>query len=325
MPFFSIIVPVYDVENYLEKCINSIKSQTFRDFEMILIDDGSTDSSGKICDYYSVGDMRIKAFHKKNGGLSSARNSGLKLATGKYIIFVDSDDFWDDDYALENINVNLIESNADVLIFPAKRYYENSGKYTYTNTFNVDRQRIIDKNVHSAIYYMIENNIYRAAAWNKVVKKSLLDSHSMKFKEGYLSEDMDWCGNLLLYAQRFDYYEKPLYAYRQQRKGSITSEKNEKLIKDKFYMCEKGYKQALEFSDSLKGELLASYYAYEYSVLLGVSLGVKNKELMNNVKSLQILLEHDISKKVKKVNQLKKMIGYSMTRRILCVFVKIKK
>lgn len=147
----------------------------------------------------------------------------------------------------------------------------------------------------------------------------------MRFKDGYLSEDMDWCGDLLLYAQRFDFYDNPFYAYRQQRNGSITAGKAEKLISDKLYMCEKGYRQALKLEDKEKTELLASYYAYEYSVLLGVSSGVKNKELLSKVKNLQILLNYDISRKVKKVKKLKKYIGYSLTRRALCFFVKIKK
>lgn len=224
-----------------------------------------------------------------------------------------------------NIDCDTTETDADVLVFTAKRYYESEDKYTYIITSDVDRTKIIDKDVNASIRYMIENNIYRAAAWNKVVKKSIIDSYSMRFKDGYLSEDMDWCGDLLLYAQRFDFYDNPFYAYRQQRNGSITAGKAEKLISDKLYMCEKGYRQALKLEDKEKTELLASYYAYEYSVLLGVSSGVKNKELLSKVKNLQILLNYDISRKVKKVKKLKKYIGYSLTRRALCFFVKIKK
>lgn len=325
MPEFSVIVPIYKVEKYLKICVESIIRQSFCNFELILVDDGSPDDCGKICDKYSASDTRVKVVHKENGGLSSARNAGLDIATGKYIIFVDSDDFWDDANALEHIHTNLIETDADVLVFPAKRYYEREDKYTYIITSDVDRTMIIDKDVNASICYMIENNIYRAAAWNKVVKKSIIDSHSLRFKNGYLSEDMDWCGDLLLYAHRFDFYDKPFYAYRQQRNGSITEGKAEKLISDKLYMCEKGYRQALKLEDKEKTELLASYYAYEYSVLLGVSSVVKNKELLSKVKNLQSLLNYDTSRKVRKVRKLKKIIGYSLTRRALCFFVKIKK
>lgn len=325
MPEFSVIVPVYKVEKYLKICVDSIIGQSYQEFELILVDDGSPDTCGEICDKYSASDTRVKVVHKENGGLSSARNAGLDIATGKYVIFIDSDDFWDDSNALEHIHNNLIETDADVLVFPAKKYYENEDKYTYIITSDVYRSKIIDKDVNASIRYMIENNIYRAAAWNKVVKKSIIDNHMMRFKNGYLSEDMDWCGDLLLYAQKFDFYCNPFYAYRQQRNGSITTGKAEKLISDKLYMCEKGYGQALKLQNKEKTELLASYYAYEYSVLLGVSSVVRNRELLGRVRNLQPLLDYDISRKVKKVRKLKKIIGYSLTRRVLCFFVKIKK
>ncbi len=325
MPEFSVIVPVYNVEKYLKICIDSIIRQSYQEFELILVDDGSPDACGKICDSYSSSDTRVKVVHKENGGLSSARNAGLDIASGKYVIFIDSDDFWDDDNALEHIHNNLIETDADVLVFPAKRYYEIKNKYTYIMPSDVSRLKILDKDVNSSIRYMIENNIYRAAAWNKVVKKSIIDNHTMRFKNGYLSEDMDWCGDLLLYAQKFDFYGNPFYAYRQQRNGSITKEKVEKLISDKLYMCEKGFRQALKLQNKEKTDLLASYYAYEYSVLLGVSSGIKNKELLSKVKNLKNLLDYDISRKVRKVNMLKRLIGYSLTRMALCFFVEIKK
>ncbi len=322
---FSVIVPVYKVENYLGKCVESILSQSFQNFELILVDDGSPDNCGKMCDDFSEKDSRIKVVHKKNGGLSSARNAGLDVAVGTYVIFIDSDDFWDDDSALEHIYKNLTETHADLLVFAAKRYYEKDNKYTYILNIEADREKIIDKNTDNAVKYLLENNIYRAAAWNKVIKKSVIDEHEMRFKEGYLSEDMDWCGDLLIYAKRFDFYDVPFYCYRQQRQGSITVGKNEKLVSDKLYMCKKGYQQALELQDKNKSELLASYYAYEYSVLLGVSSGIKNKQLLREMKKLEELLNYDVSNKVKKVNKLRRIAGYGLTRLALCFFVRVKK
>ena len=325
MPKFSIIVPIYRVEKYLNKCVDSVLCQTFDDFELILVDDGSPDRCGKICDSYAYADSRIKVVHKNNGGLSSARNAGLDIATGKYIIFLDSDDYWDDNTALEHIHKNLAETDADLLVFPAKRFYEDENRFTYILNLEVDRNRIIDTNVNCAIEYMLENNIYRAAAWNKVIRKSVIDEHLMRFKEGYLSEDMDWCGALLLYSTRFDFYKEPFYSYRQQRSGSITSKKSEKLVADKIELCAKGYKQAEEYPDREKGKLLGSYYAYEYAVTLGVSANVKDKDTLRQMKNLEPLLEHDMCNKVKKVNKLRRVIGYELTRRALCLFVQIKK
>ena len=132
---FSIIIPIYNVERYLETCVNSILTQTYSDYEVILVDDGSPDRCGELCDHYAESDSRVKVVHKVNGGLSSARNAGLDIAMGEYVIFVDSDDYWDDTMALEHIQKNLAESNADLLVFPAKRFYEDENRFT--NFFNL--------------------------------------------------------------------------------------------------------------------------------------------------------------------------------------------
>ena len=324
VPEFSIIVPIYNVEKYLETCVESVLKQTYPNFELILVDDGSPDSCGSLCDKYQKADCRVNVIHKENGGLSSARNAGLKVAIGNYVIFLDSDDFWDDIEALAHINSNLHETLADVLIFPAKRYYEVENKVTYILTQKVDREEITNENVNQAIEYMIKNNIYRAAAWNKVIKKDIIDSHNMSFREGYLSEDVDWCGDLLLYANKFDFYETPFYAYRQQRTGSITTGKAEKLVADKLYMCEIGYKMTISLADKCKARLIGSYYAYEYAVLLGISSEIKDRKILSRIKRLQPLLNYEICNKVKKVNRLKKFVGYTLTRRILCLFVRVK-
>lgn len=321
---FSIIVPVYNVEKYLDTCVSSVLSQTYLNYELILVDDGSPDKCGKLCDQYTQYDNRVKVIHKKNGGLSSARNAGLDLAQGKYIIFLDSDDYWDDLVALNNIHNRLKETDADVLIFPAKRFYEENNKFTYILSDEIDRNKIIAKDKNVAIEYLLENNIFRAAAWNKVIRKSLIDDHHMRFKEGYLSEDMDWCGDLLIYSKRFDFYERPFYCYRQQRKGSITNKKSEKLISDKLYMIEKGHQQAENLNEIEKKHLL-SFYAYEYSVAIGVSGNIKDKKLLYRLKKNSMILKYDLCKKVKMVRKLKCVVGYTLTRFILCVFVKIKR
>ena len=322
---FDIIVPVYNIENYLPICVDSVLQQTYQAFDLLLVDDGSTDNSASICDEYEKLDKRIKVVHKRNAGLSSARNVGLSIATGTYIVFLDGDDYWDDKNALQCIYERLNQSMADVILFPAKKYYEADNKYVLTQKNAVERDIIVNKDLNKSISYMIKNNIYRAAAWNKIVKKSIIDAHSLRFREGYLSEDMDWCGDLLLYSCSFDYYDNPFYVYRQQRQGSITIGKSEKLISDKLYMCNKGFKQALSLDDDNKTYLLASYYAYEYSVLLGISSGIHNTKLLSSIRNLEPLLEYDMCDKVKKVNVLKRVIGFAKTRKVLCLFVKMKK
>ena len=119
-PFFSIIVPIYKVEKYIMQCVNSILEQTFSDYELILVDDGSPDSCPLICDQLKERNSKIKVIHKQNGGVSSARNLGLKHANGKYVCFVDSDDYYSRKDALQVIKNELDNSNADVLILKAQ-------------------------------------------------------------------------------------------------------------------------------------------------------------------------------------------------------------
>ena len=129
MPQISVIVPVYNAEKYLHRCIDSILAQTFSDFELLLIDDGSKDNSGRICDEYAAKDSRIRVFHKKNGGVSSARNMGLDNAKGDWITFVDSDDWVKQDYLYSMISqpdADLIMSSFDII--------ENFGKWLHIRT-----------------------------------------------------------------------------------------------------------------------------------------------------------------------------------------------
>ena len=128
MDLISLIVPVYNVSNYLRKCIDSIISQTYTSLEIILVDDGSTDDSGNICDYYSKCDSRIKVIHKKNGGLSDARNTGIEYATGLYIGFIDSDDYIDN-HMIEFLYNACIKENAQISIC-RRKYGHQSRRYS---------------------------------------------------------------------------------------------------------------------------------------------------------------------------------------------------
>ena len=125
MPKISIIIPIYNLEKYLDKCIKSILNQTFKDFELILVNDGSTDKSGVICDNYKKVDDRIVVIHKENGGTSSARNIGIDIARGKYIGFVDGDDYIHENMYYE-LYENLIKNNSDISICKFVRVYDNS-------------------------------------------------------------------------------------------------------------------------------------------------------------------------------------------------------
>ncbi|ELB11855.1 glycosyltransferase [Enterococcus faecium] len=175
----SIIVPVYKVEPYLRKCVDSILAQTFTDFEVILVDDGSPDNSGKICDEYASKDSRVRVIHKKNGGLSSARNAGIDVARGKYLGFVDSDDYIEKDM-YELLYDNIVKEQADLSICGVYDLYANREPKILTPQYMV-LSKI------EAMKMILEAKVVSVQAWNKLYKKEIFDT--IRYPEGVITED----------------------------------------------------------------------------------------------------------------------------------------
>ncbi len=215
----SVIVPVYNVENYLEKCLDSIISQTYKNLEIILVDDGSTDSSGKICDSYAKKDKRIKVIHKENGGLSDARNMGLDVASGKFISFVDSDDYIDKRF-IEILYNNIIKTKADISICDFVWVYDKKIKYN-----KYSKKRIVVEGNRKYDYLYNEYSVIGPSQWNKLYKKYIFDD--IRFPYGKLCEDQFVIHKELFKAKKVSYILKPLYYY-VQRSDSIMHVMNVK-------------------------------------------------------------------------------------------------
>ena len=166
-PKVSIIVPVYKAEKYLHRCVDSIIAQTFKDWELLLVDDGSPDNSGKLCDEYAQKDNRIKVFHKENGGVSSARQMGLDNATGEYTIHADPDD-WVEPTMLEELYAKAIEDNADMVI--CDYFNEYTDRQVYTPSKYVG---YLDSDY---VFRQILSTRMAAAVWNKLIRRSVIIS-----------------------------------------------------------------------------------------------------------------------------------------------------
>lgn len=212
----SIIVPIYKVEKYLETCINSILSQTFTNFELILVDDGSPDRCGFICDEYKKKDKRIKVIHKKNGGLSDARNAGLDIATGKYIGFVDSDDIIHP--KMYEILFNCMsKSDSDIVQCNFKKIknldeiVDSLGNYNGTFKEYDNKAAIID---------MIDNNKINVNSWNKLYKRELFET--LRFPKGKIHEDEFLTYKLLYNSRKIAYINEELYYYYQNDNGIMN-------------------------------------------------------------------------------------------------------
>lgn len=215
----SIIVPVYNVEMYLTRCINSIINQTYKNIELLLIDDGSTDLSGNICDEYSRKDKRIKVVHCKNQGVSEARNKGLEMASGEWIGFVDPDD-WIDKDMYESLYKMVKLYNADISVC-AHRKVNTFGKYIMNK--KDDEYELLDNKM--SMKYMLVDNLYCGAVWNKLYKKSILINNKFK-KNMIIGEDVLFNFNLLYNTKINTIYNKnPKYNYFY-RDNSVMNNKN---------------------------------------------------------------------------------------------------
>jgi glycosyltransferase involved in cell wall biosynthesis len=216
MSKISVIIPVYNTEKYLQECIDSVLSQTFTDFECILVDDGSPDNSGKICDEYAKKDKRIRVIHKENGGVSSARNAGLDIAQGEWIIFVDSDDWVDEKY-LEFLYDNAIKNNVDVSI---------CGVNVFEDGFTWHRDkctRSVTLTPKEAILIMFDIRVsFGGFSFNKLFKKQIIDNNNLRYDESVsYMEDVQFFYNIFKVVGRIYYSSQPCYFYRQ-TKTSVT-------------------------------------------------------------------------------------------------------
>ena len=212
MPKVSVIVPIYNVEKYLEKCINSLLSQTLEDIQIILVNDGSKDNSGNIAREYEKNNKnRIIYVEKENGGLSDARNYGLKYATGDFIAFLDSDDYIEKN-AYEEMYNKAIEENAD--------YVECDFIWEFPNKIRVDKQYPY-KNKKEMLSFV------RVVAWNKLIKRQLITDNNLEFPKGLRYEDVEFTYKLIPFVNKFAYVDKPFIHY-VQREGSIANVQNER-------------------------------------------------------------------------------------------------
>lgn len=225
----SIIIPVYNVEKYLRRCVDSILNQTINEIEIILVDDGSIDQSGKICDEYAQKDMRVKAIHQENKGVSAARNKGLNMAQGEYIAFVDSDDFVDGDmYELLLANSKLYQ--ADICACTARTLYENGQKVLGKDDGEIS---VFNKNeAAEKIVKSLDN-----ALWNKLFTRQIVSD--IGFEEGRThGEDLYFILQCLVKCEKVVYINRCKYNYIK-RENSITSGRLSKVSFDQVYFKDK--------------------------------------------------------------------------------------
>ena len=246
----SVIIPAYNVEQYVERCVYSVTKQTYRNLEIILVDDGSTDCTGIICDKLAKEDNRISVIHKTNGGLSDARNAGIDVSRGEYISFVDSDDYIASDM-LEHMMNAMCETDISMVVVGFWKQSGDAREYCGPTTERVVSSEEALKDIY------IGHEIY-PASWNKLYRRALFNNN--RFAVGMINEDSEIITKLLMECNRVALVSKPLYIY-MIREGSITQSS----FSSKDYNGIKAYRTAVNVCKKRKKSLLPYARYYETS------------------------------------------------------------
>lgn len=324
--FLSVIIPVYKVENYLKKCIESIIVQELSSFEIILVDDGSPDSCPEICDVYSENYPFIKVIHKKNGGLSSARNAGLKIATGKYVMFLDSDDWWSPAVNMQSI-LKKVEKYPDVEMFllASVDYVEGDGYYKRKEHENF--KKINTNSIETYYHDLLVNGNLEVHAATKILKREFLYKNNLFFKEGIISEDNEWMLRLLRFLKRVVIIDEPLYVYRAGRLGSITNTIELKNVSDVLDIVKMSILFYCLHSEHALKKYELCYCAYLWFSALGLSDQLSKQEregLKEKFKKTSCVCSYSNSPKTKLAYIVFRVCGLDITTKILGKYIELK-
>ncbi|RDW22401.1 beta-1,4-galactosyltransferase [Oceanobacillus arenosus] len=244
----SVIVPIYKVEKYIHRCVDSIINQTYVNLEIILVDDGSPDNCGEIVDDYQESDTRIKVIHKKNGGLSDARNHGMKQATGEFIMFVDSDD-WLDKTMIELLVSNSIENKADIV--QSAFYYAYEDRLLIDNRYSTEGDSLEILTNKSLMYELVTNKKVKNFAWGKLYRTELISD--IPFEKGVLFEDIFWAYQVMQRVNTFLLLQQPFYYYYQRSDSIVATYTPRNLdiirgLKERHLFIEKQYEELTDAS-----------------------------------------------------------------------------
>ena len=322
----SFIIPIYKVELYLEQCVDSVLNQTYRDIEVILVDDGSPDGCPAMCDAYTLKDSRVKVLHKPNGGLSDARNAGLNEATGDYVIFMDSDDFWVNNDALKKL-VDLVcqHQNCDFIGFNCMYYYPDSQTYKKWVAYNEELAIPSDKD--SAMCSLVASGTMPMSACLKMISRKTLSEIGLTFKKGIVAEDIPWFIDLLEGSKKCMFVNHYIYAYRQNVSGSITRSGGERSFNCLFDILESELDkiETRSFNESAK-QSLYSFLAYEYCILLSMlSYMPQAKDKRKKLYTYKWLLNYTANPKVKMTSTIYRIFGIRIAEVSLRLYNVIRK
>lgn len=306
----SVIIPVYNTAPYLRECVESVTLQDHADLEAILVDDGSTDESGGLCDELASADSRLQVIHQPNQGLSMARNNGLHRATGDLVLFLDSDDYW-----LERDTVSrLVEEmkrhpECDFIGFNWLYCYPDGTSRRWINFADHVAGEVSGE---EALRGILRTGGTPMSACIKIVRRAFLIDKEISFIPGITSEDIPWFMELLVKARKCLFLPDYLYGYRRSVSGSITEDYTRRRFRDLVFIIEEGIRKASSVTTPVMRDALLSFYATEYCILLS-HLDVLSKEEREEMKAWltahRYLLRYDLSPKVRLASRVARLLG----------------
>lgn len=327
-PLISMVIPVYNVAPYLNECLESILSQASSRIEIILVDDGSSDGSGELCDTFTSDATSIRVIHKRNGGLASARNAGLNLSRGKYISFVDSDDRVAPG-AISRLTEWAGKFNSDICFLGCEKFYPNGVRKPFgCEIHSADLEGL---NADKALDVISRLDKFPDAAVIKLYKRSFLESHSIRFPDdGRLSEDLGFAIDCFLAARSFSAIDGPFYEYRQNREGSITSRLGSKHFFDLVtFVKESASKLVDQYGNprDRRCRSCLSFIAYELAIMtwmLSVLDRADRRKGIEALKEYRWVLPYGRGRKARLTREAIRLFGFSGTSRILSIYMRLR-
>ena len=318
---FSIIVPIYKVEDCIHQCVDSILSQNFDDYELLLVDDGSPDRCPAICDEYAEKDKHVKVIHKPNGGASDARNVGIKEAVGEYLVFIDSDDYWDRTDVLEKMNDVFVSTKADVIQYGFKNYFDIDNKIV--PSYRAKLASYNGSSTRDILTTLVETGSLKIAAWAMSISRKFIVENNIYFVKGKKTEDLEWAIHLYTHEPKWAFIDKSFYVYRTQRAGSVTANIDYNHLCDYCWMLEKSLEHINKCDEQVKNPLM-SYLMYQMliasALVYKVNLSKKQrKEIVSRIKAIckGNVTKYTLNKKVKLASYVYRVGGYSLMARAL--------
>lgn len=320
----SVVIPVYKVEKYIVRCVKSVLNQNFTDLEVILVDDGSPDCCPQICDELALQDPRITVIHKKNGGLSSARNEGLKAANGEYVVFLDSDDQWAQN-KLSPIMEQVLTTRAQMTFFPSISLYEDAGFFVRENYgfYDYGKEILSPLQIYPTL---IHNGDLHEHACTKIIETDYVRKNNLYFKEGILGEDTEWLFRALRTDVNIGITNICLYIYTECRIGSIVNTASTRSVRDTLSTIRSSIDYYKQNPLAKTKDYELAHCAYLWSIALGLYNNVEKEDkrsIKNELVEVGSQLNLESHPKSRKVGKIYKLLGLNATAFFLSYYIKL--